>query len=228
MGVSRSQFIKLERGERRLTIDYINQAAKAFSVRASEIIEGAPPKKSIPIVVSFDPDQSDHGDEYEGNGYSREHWKPAVDGAIPEVDTKLGAGSGVVGDTINLPVGSGSVSGHAVIAEWLIPLPYLHNEAKASPKHTLVMEVIGDSMQPTYMPGDRVLVDLSQNTMTSDTVYAISDGYTEPQIKRLQRIPFSDPPEVRIISDNQNLEKFTVELERLTIIGRVCGHIARK
>src|SRR5690606_39377680 len=28
MGVSRSQFIKLERGERRLTADYINQAAK--------------------------------------------------------------------------------------------------------------------------------------------------------------------------------------------------------
>lgn len=39
MGVSRSQFIKLERGERRLTIQYINQAAKAFSVRPSDVIE---------------------------------------------------------------------------------------------------------------------------------------------------------------------------------------------
>lgn len=39
MGVSRSQFIKLERGERRLTVDYINQAAKAFGVRPSDIIE---------------------------------------------------------------------------------------------------------------------------------------------------------------------------------------------
>lgn len=39
MGVSRSQFIKLERGERRLTSDYINLAAKAFGVRPSDIIE---------------------------------------------------------------------------------------------------------------------------------------------------------------------------------------------
>lgn len=39
MGVSRSQFIKLERGERRLTIQYINQAAKAFGIRPADIIE---------------------------------------------------------------------------------------------------------------------------------------------------------------------------------------------
>lgn len=39
MGVSRSQFIKLERGERRLTIQYINQAAKAFGIRPSDILE---------------------------------------------------------------------------------------------------------------------------------------------------------------------------------------------
>ena len=38
MGVSRSQFIKLERGERRLTSDYIDQAARAFSVRPADII----------------------------------------------------------------------------------------------------------------------------------------------------------------------------------------------
>ncbi|WP_194287567.1 XRE family transcriptional regulator [Agrobacterium sp. ICMP 6402] len=39
MGVSRSQFIKLERGERRLTIQYINQAARAFGIRPSDILE---------------------------------------------------------------------------------------------------------------------------------------------------------------------------------------------
>jgi phage repressor protein C with HTH and peptisase S24 domain len=44
----------------------------------------------------------------------------------------------------------------------------------------------------------------------------------------LQRVPFSDPPQVIIISDNPNLERFTVDLERITIIGRIVGHIARK
>lgn len=185
--------------------------------------------KSMKLVSSFDPDADESRDEgSESTSYSREHWVPAIDGALPEVDTKLGAGSGVVGETISIGIGNQSISGHSVVAEWLIPLQYLRNEAKASPNHTVVMEVTGDSMQPTYMPGDRVLVDLSQNAMTTDTVYAISDGQSEPQIKRLQRIPFSDPVEVRIISDNQNLERFTVELDRLTIIGRIVGHIARK
>jgi transcriptional regulator with XRE-family HTH domain len=177
------------------------------------------------IIQSFDPDAAD---PYEFDAYTREHWQPKVVGAIPEIDVRLGAGEGTIGEVINLPAGDGTISGHKVVAEWLIPSEYLRNEAKVSANHSIIHEIIGDSMIPTYMPGDRVIVDLSQNVMISDTVYAISDGYSEPQIKRLQRVPFSDPAQVKIISDNPNLETFTVELSRLHILGRICGHIARK
>ncbi|MUZ56521.1 S24 family peptidase [Agrobacterium vitis] len=178
------------------------------------------------LIPSFDPDAIDAG-EVE-SGYSREYWHPSTKGALPEIDGKLGAGEGAVGTVINIPAGTNTISGHRVIAEWVVPENYLFNEAKASPNHTIVMEVIGDSMSPTYQPGDRVLIDLNQNSMVSDTVYAISDGFVEPQIKRLQRVPFSDPPQVIIISDNPNLQPFTVPLEKLTIIGRICGIIARR
>jgi hypothetical protein len=186
------------------------------------------PNGKTRLVSSFDPDADAAHEDQPHHGYTREHWRAHVNGAIPEIDVKLGAGEGIIGDVINLPVGPANVSGHQVIAEWLIPDLYLRNEAKASPGHTLIMEVIGDSMFPTYMPGDRVIVDLSQNKVVADTVYAISDGYSEPQIKRLQRVPFSEPTQVRIISDNPALEAFTVELDRLTVIGRICGHISRK
>ena len=179
-----------------------------------------------PLVSSFDPEALE--DQGQSVGYSREAWRSSVDGAIPEIDGKLGAGEGQMGEVINICVGTQTISGHGVVAEWLLPLDYLRNEAKASPKNTVVMEVIGDSMTPTYQPGDRVLIDLSQNELTSDTVYAISDGQREPQIKRLQRVPFSDPPQVIIISDNPNLERFTVDLDRLAILGRICGVIARR
>jgi hypothetical protein len=179
------------------------------------------------IISSFDPDAFETSAEPDG-GFTREHWRPRVEGALPELDVQLGAGEGTVGEVINLPVGNANISGHRVVAEWLIPRDYLRSEVKASPTHTVVIEVIGDSMFPTYMPGDRVIVDLSQNRFISDTVYSISDGASEPQIKRLQRVPFSDPVQVRIISDNPALETFTVDLERLTVIGRICGHIARK
>lgn len=49
MGVSRSQFIKLERGERRLTADYIALAAKAFQVRASEVLE-EPDRETVAVM----------------------------------------------------------------------------------------------------------------------------------------------------------------------------------
>lgn len=181
-----------------------------------------------PLVSSYDPDEADSENQDDFPNFSREHWKPTTEGALPEIDAKLGGGSGVVGDIISLPVGNGSISGHKVVGEWLFPTEFMRNEAKASPTQSFIMEIVGDSMQPTYTPGDRVIVDLSQNSMTSDTVYAISDGHCEPQIKRLQRVPFSDPPQVIIISDNPNLQSFTVDLERLTIIGRICGHVARK
>jgi hypothetical protein len=45
---------------------------------------------------------------------------------------------------------------------------------------------------------------------------------------RLQRIPFSDPLCVNIISDNPALENFQADLERAQIIGRICGVIARR
>ncbi len=235
LGVSLSTYRAHENGQNEFSAEIANRYAKKFGTTAGYLLTGEGSNKiartAARIVTSFDPDELDNeGFAEDGgeNSYSREHWQPQIAGATPEVDVKLGAGSGVVGEVINLPVGSGNVAGHKIVAEWLIPTGYLRNEAKASPNHTIIMEVIGDSMQPTYMPGDRVIVDLSQNQMTTDTVYAISDGYSEPQIKRLQRVPFSQPGEVKIISDNPALETFTVELARLTIIGRICGHIARK
>jgi SOS-response transcriptional repressor LexA len=230
MGVSRATINRLANDHSKLKRERAEEMAKLLGASVEALMLNRPPRApKLSLVSSFDPDSPDSdGTVDESASYSRDHWQPAVDGAIPEIDMKLGAGSGVVGEVINLPVASGSISGHRVVAEWLIPLEYLRNEAKASPKDTLISEIIGDSMSPTYMPGDRVMIDLNQNRMTTDTVYAISDGITEPQIKRLQRIPFSDPQQVIIISDNPNLERFTVDLERITIIGRIVGHIARK
>lgn len=196
-------------------------AAEVWSLARPEVIASRGG-----IVKSFDPDADEETGE---TGYSREHWRPSLPGALPELDMQLGAGEGVIGEIISLPVGDGSISGHRVVAEWMIPMDYLRNEAKVSPNSTIIQEVKGDSMIPTYMPGDRVIIDLAQNSMTSDTVYAISyEGVAEPQIKRLQRVPLSSPAQVVIISDNANLKDFTVELSQIHVLGRICGHVARK
>lgn len=237
MGYSRASSIQRyenadEYKKQFITPDLAAKLAKAVVGRGEEPIQAkevwALTRPAGSLISSYDPDVSEYDATTDAPSYSRDHWTPHIPGAIPELDMKVGAGLGIVGDMINLPVGVENISGHRVLSEWLIPEDYLRNEAKVAPAFSIISEIIGDSMQPTYLPGDRVIIDLSQNKMVSDTVYAISDGHSEPQIKRLQRVPFSDPAEVKIISDNPNLETFTVELDRLTIIGRVCGHIARK
>jgi phage repressor protein C with HTH and peptisase S24 domain len=174
------------------------------------------------LVSSYDPD-----DDEVSEGYSHETWKAKLPGARPEIDVRLGAGEGTVGQLLSVGA-NGGMSGHRVVAEWVLPESFLKGVIEANASRTIVMEIVGDSMQPTYQPGDRVLVDLAQTRLVADTVYAISDGYSEPQIKRLQRVPFSDPPRVRIISDNPALETDEVELERVHIIGRICGVMARR
>lgn len=225
LGVSASTYRAHENGQNDFGPEEAERYARKFGTTAAHLLTGEPERR--PLVNSFDPDSAD-AELSEIPSFTREHWAPSIKGALPEVDVKLGAGNGNVGEVINLPVGTNTVSGHRVTAEWLFSEQFLRNEAKASVSSTIVMEVVGDSMHPSYLPGDRVLVDLSQNQMTVDTVYAISDGASEPQIKRLQRVPFSDPVQVRIISDNSAFQIDIVELERLTVIGRVCGHIARK
>jgi transcriptional regulator with XRE-family HTH domain len=47
MGVSFGQYVKLERGDRRLTADYIAQAAQAFGVSRADIIEE---RTTVPVM----------------------------------------------------------------------------------------------------------------------------------------------------------------------------------
>lgn len=190
------------------------------AVEAQETFDEEPRKN--PLVSSYDPD-----DHQSVNGFSSEGWKPSISGARPEIDVRLGAGEGMVGEMVAIP-NNGGTTGHKVIAEWLLPQEFLVGVMEANASQTVVMEIVGDSMEPTYHSGDRVMVDLGQNRMVADTVYAISDGFSEPQIKRLQRIPFSDPARANIISDNPNLENYEVDLDKIKIIGRICGVIARR
>lgn len=173
------------------------------------------------LVSSYDPDE-------QPNGWSAQAWQPHIKGARPELDVRLGAGEGQVGEIYNMPVAGGTASAHRVVAEWLIPAKILAGEYKASVASTVIMEIVGESMMPHYLPGDRVIVDLSQRNVGKDGVFSIAYDDGEPQIKALQRVPFSDPPTVSVISYHDSWPNRDVPLERLTVHGRVCGVISRR
>lgn len=213
------------------SIDKFLALARSLEVSPMKLL-GSDPLASLEDSRDYKyvPLDDDAGDEYasdHGEGYSREHWKPKFPGALPELDISAGAGEGTVGNVIALRLDGGAISAHEVVDEWPLPMTWLH-EAVNDVSQSLVVKIVGESMVPNYLPGDRVIVDLSQDRFMNDSVYLISDGEGAPQIKRLQKVPLTVPPRVTIISDNPAYHDHEVEVDLLRIHGRVCAHVGRR
>lgn len=160
--------------------------------------------------------------------YTLGEYEPQHEGALPELDISAGAGEGIVGEVYALSLGDDTYSGHRVVAEWLVPKAYTRNVLEVSPKHSIIVSVIGDSMAPTLLAGDKVVVNLAQTAFIGDAIYLISDGFSAPQVKRLSSVWASNPPEVDIVSDNPLGGKRTAALSTVTILGRVAGRVTKQ
>lgn len=76
----------------------------------------------------------------------------------------------------------------------------------------------GDSMQPTMLDGDIVLIDTAQKDITQqDRIWAISYGDLG-MIKRVRRLPGGT---YRILSDNSAVEPFDAADGEMYVVGRV-------
>ncbi|WP_417585085.1 XRE family transcriptional regulator [Pelagibacterium sp.] len=211
------------------SIDKFVALAKALGVRPERLLAEADPKDDGPRDYQYVTLDEETGQEIDpdAQGFTRDYWRPKVPGAIPELDVEAGAGEGTVGNIIVLPMGGGTVSAHEVVDEWPLPDSWLR-EVVNNPGDTIIVPIRGDSMVPNYMPSDRVVVDMSQDTLQVDGVYLISYDMQPPQIKRLQRIPLTLPPKVAIKSDNPAYDTHEVEVDRIRIHGRVCAYVGRR
>ncbi len=214
---------RIERGERELSKKWADLFAPHLGVSAERLMFG---ERSYEPFPESDPRWRPAPD-LEGEAYSRETYRPKSVGGIPEIDIKLGAGEGAVGEIMTMELNGEAYSGHRIMGEWVFPESFLRDSG-TNPMHSIISQIGGDSMIPNYLPGDRVVIDLSQNAMIEDGVYMFSDGDSPPQIKRLQRIPFSKPPRVAIISDNPAYRPFEVELGLVRIFGKIAWHVGRR
>ncbi len=227
---------RIERGERKLAQEWADLFAPHLKTTARELMFPTPEKLNSLRAgngsvrelerVPLDEDWAPTSDT-DGEGYNRDSYEPRIPGAIPELDAKAGAGEGAVGEVMVLPVGSGTISAHKIVDEWRIPPSYLR-EAVSNPDRAIVLGIQGDSMMPNYAPGDKVIIDLSEHELRADGVYLISDGYSEPQIKRLQRVLFTVPPRCKIISDNSSYAEQEVDIDGLRIMGKVAAYVGRR
>jgi len=77
---------------------------------------------------------------------------------------------------------------------------------------------VGDSMFPTLLPGDVVMIDTTQNRLTmSDRVYAVA-LHGAAAIKRLR---LEKDHRVLVVSDNPNVENYAIDEDDVIVHGRV-------
>lgn len=97
---------------------------------------------------------------------------------------------------------------------------WIKNGLKASPSQLRIMTVEGDSMEPTLFDGDTVLVDMTRKAPSPPGIFVLDDGMGLVA-KRLQHVPNSDPPAVRVISDNKHYPEYERSSEEINIVGRI-------
>lgn len=97
---------------------------------------------------------------------------------------------------------------------------WITNGLRADPAKLRIMHVVGDSMEPTLKDGDIVLVDMDRAAPTPPGVFVLHDGIGLVA-KRLEHIPNSDPPIVKVISDNKTYSLYERTADEVNIVGRV-------
>ncbi len=104
-----------------------------------------------------------------------------------------------------------------VIGQWIMPADDYHNITFSSPKNIKMLQVKGDSMEPTLKDGDWVLVDISRISPDSDGLFLLrlSGGLA---VKRIQ-CGFGE--EITILSDNELYQPRNATIHNAAIIGKV-------
>ena len=103
---------------------------------------------------------------------------------------------------------------------WMLPASFLSKQLQTSAKQLVVVEAEGDSMAPTIMSGEKVIVDTGHNAPSPDGLYAIRDTFENVIIRRLQLLRAAHPSRVKIISDNPKHAAEEVPLTDVEVVGR--------
>ncbi len=129
---------------------------------------------------------------------------PAV--MIELLPTNVGAGGG----------GTGEGEYRSVA----FPRSLIEDELKVDPSDLLAVQVEGDSMKPEFLPGDQLLVDKRKVSIAQPGAFCLwdGDGYV---IKFLEKVYDSEPPKVRVISENRRYQTVERLVDEVSVMGRV-------
>lgn len=134
---------------------------------------------------------------------------------IREIDVYVGMGGGGLMDEENPG------------AAWQFPTDWLKSEIRGNDLDRLrILTLEGDSMAGTLEPGDKVVVDTARCAPSPPGLFVVYDGLALVA-KRLEYIEGSEPPRIRIISDNPHYQPYERTTGEVHIAGRIMGRWQR-
>jgi transcriptional regulator with XRE-family HTH domain len=197
-GVSKQQLSRLEGGQIRMRLDHLKPFAKH---------------------LGYTPEQILLWGRYPGTGEGESSGaRDEPLHRVPELDTRADPGGGVPKREVRK---DGRHADPIKPEGWVFPASFVREQLHASGERLLVIEVNGDSMAPTVVSGDRVIIDTGHKTPTPDGLYAIRDAFAGIAIKRLQVMRPAKQANVKIISDNPKQGSEEVPLSELEVVGKV-------
>ena len=121
--------------------------------------------------------------------------------------------------------GGGIISDETPEDHLALPRTYLE-QLQLTSADLISIEVEGDSMSPTLESGDRIMINRQDRNPATGGVFAIHDS-DALVVKRVERIPATEPARLKLISDNPNHGTYEVPADDTNILGRVVWY-ARK
>lgn len=105
---------------------------------------------------------------------------------------------------------------------WIMPAHLLESRTDAPPEKIRIFTIRDNSMEPDFMVGAQVLVDLSDTTPSPPGVFILSDGLGHV-LRQCDIIPGETPLQVNVQAKNGTA--FRLPLAKAAIVGRVMARL---
>lgn len=114
----------------------------------------------------------------------------------------------------------GDLATAAAVIDWGMPRHFVSRLLPFGTGKLRVIHQIGDAMTPTVQPGQALMVDIDDQVPDPPGLFAVWDGMSVT-IRRLEYVPMSSPPLIKVMRDNERYSTQTVPLSDLRVCGRV-------
>lgn len=129
-------------------------------------------------------------------------------------------------DEISLEFGMGATlmdDDHEVVRRY-VPADWIAHFTKSHPSLLRFARGRGDSMYPTILDGDLVLIDMGETRLTrQDEIWAVGYG----DLGGLKRLRSVGKGTIKVMSDNASVSDEVFEMDEIRLFGRVCGNLRK-